>query len=43
MALILDVSLLFSEDKDKHEVWFILSMPGFEILFEYGVNYACLL
>ena len=41
MATILDVSLLFSEAKNKHEVWFIVSMPGFEI-FRSGVNGDCL-
>ena len=38
MASILDVSHLFYEAKDKHGVWIIVSMSGFEILFESRVN-----
>ena len=36
MATILGVSHLFSEAKDKHVVWIIVSMSGFEILFDDG-------
>ena len=42
VATILDVLLLFSDAKDKHEVWFSVSMSGFEILFESRVNDDCL-
>ena len=42
MATISEVSLLFSEAKDQHGVWFIVSMSGFEILFESGMNDGCL-
>ena len=40
MATILGVSHLFSEARDKHGVWIIVSMSGFEILFESQVNMA---
>ena len=36
MATILGVSHLFSEAKDKHVVWIIVSMSAFEILFDDG-------
>ena len=42
MATILGVSHLFSEARDKHGAWTIVSMPGFEILFESWVNDDCL-
>ena len=38
MATTLGVSHLFSVAKDKHGVWIIVSMSGFEILFESWVN-----
>ena len=38
MSAILGVSHLFSEAKDKHGVWIIVSMSAFEILSESQVN-----
>ena len=42
MATIMGVSHLFPEAKDKHRVCIIVSMSGFEILFESQVNDDCL-
>ena len=38
MATILVISLLFSETGDKHGIFFIVLMSGFEILFQSEVN-----
>ena len=42
MVTTLGALLLFSEAKDKHGISFIVSISGFEILFESGVNNDCL-
>ena len=42
MATISGVWHLFSEARDKHGVWIIVQMSGFEILFESRVNDDCL-
>ena len=39
MATILGAFHLHSDVKDKHGVWIIVSMSGFEILFKFRVNY----
>ena len=39
MATILGAFHLHSDVKDKHGVWIIVSMFGFDILFEFRVNY----
>ena len=42
MATILVMSHLVSEARDKHGVWIIVSMSGFEMLFESQVKDGCL-
>lgn len=42
MTTVLDVSFLFFDVKDKHEVWFIASMSEFEILVESEAIGGCL-
>ena len=42
MATILVISHLVSEARDKHKAWIIVSMSGFEMLFESQVKDCCL-